>query len=149
MPGPLAHSPADIIATLLPALGVGSAPSESSEVQWSVYASRMPTGPGDCIGVFDTSGRNNGREMVAGEVQQHEGFMVRVRSESHDTGWAKADEVRAALDGVYQRSVSVGGTHYVVHSVTRTSQVIALGTEKESQRCVFTITAVASIRSSN
>lgn len=146
MSGSLAHSPARIIAQLLVALSQGAAPADSAA--WPVYYAREPDTPDSVITVYNTAGRRNGRFMVGGEVQEHPGVQVRVRGADHQDGYTKAKAIATALDeSVSYAGVSVGGTSYRIHAVSRTSDVLDLGKDvPRSNLNIFTVNAVASIR---
>jgi hypothetical protein len=150
MPGTLLYSPADVIRQMFIDLQQGSDPAGNTA--WPVYAADEPSTPDNVITVYDTDGRDDGRTMPDGERQEHHGFQVRVRADDHPTGYAKARAIAVALDqSVTQRSVNLAGgqgTHgYVVWSVSRTSDVLALGKEApDSRRKLFTVNGVAHIR---
>jgi len=146
MSGALDHSPADIVATLLIALGLGQSPTENTPT-WPIFVSREPDTPDSVITVYDTSGRLQGRFQTSGEVQEAFGIQVRVRDASHQDGYAKARAIAVALDeSISQESVTVDAATYTVVDVARTSGVFTLGTESpESKRNIFTINAVASL----
>jgi hypothetical protein len=146
MSGLLAHSPADVIGQLLVALGLGTDPTAGGA--WPVYVSDEPDSPDSCLTVFDTSARDRGRLMATGQRVEMHGFQVRVRSTTHPVGYTKARAVAVALDeDVYQTAVTLGGHVYMVHSVSRSSDVIPLGKElPRSERSIFTINATGTIR---
>jgi len=150
MPGPLAHSPADITRKAMVLLGLGTMPSQQEE--WPIFTALEPASPDNCVTVYDTTGRQSGRTHNDGEVQEHHGIQVRVRAKTHNEGWNKARAIAHTLDtGVYQRSVLVEeyGTPqaYLIHSFSRTSDVAALGRESpESDRRLFTVNYLVSVR---
>lgn len=148
MAGALTHSPADVIRYLLIDEGLGTLPSVSGS--WPVYAANEPDTPDNCITVYHTSNTIHGREMTAGETQEHEGVQIRIRSAGHNTGYVKADTIKRALDtSVSWNTVTISGTDYLVHAVHRTTGVLSLGKDlTNSRRDLFTINAVASLRQS-
>jgi hypothetical protein len=85
--------------------------------------------------------------MVSGEMFSHPGVQVRVRAATHAAGFAKAEAVARALDeDVYDERVTVDGTAYLLHSVSRTADVFALGKDTPtSKRSVFTINALVAL----
>jgi hypothetical protein len=86
---------------------------------------------------------------VDGERAEHHGVMVRVRSASHSSGWAKARAIAVAMDtDVYQEQVLIGSSTYLVHQISRTTDVLDLGAGEapSSKRRVYTVNAVCSIR---
>lgn len=142
----MTDSPADVVRWILVALGVGTDPELGSA--WPVYCSSEPDRPDNSITVYDTDGTDNGRTMVDGKLQRLFGFQVRVRSDSHGTGWTKADAIQTALaESVYQETVTVNGRSYLVHAVSRIGDVLPLGKESPtSKRSLFTLNAGVTVR---
>lgn len=142
----MTHSPADVVRQLLVDLGLGTEPSAAGA--WPVYATGEPASPDAVITVYDTAGTNDGRSMVSGELFGHAGVQVRVRAATHAAGWTKADTVQEALaEDVYQRTVHVGAATYLVHSLNRIGDVLAIGKESPtSKRSVFTLNMVVSVK---
>lgn len=138
------HSPADIIRTLLITLGGGSDPESNSA--WPIFSDREPTAPDESITVYNTEGRFDGRVMT-GEIQGPRGIQVRVRSKTPASGWAKSSLLRTLMaEGIHRDYVTVGAARYLVQSVAKIGNVIALGKESPtSQRNIFTINAVTTI----
>ena len=148
MPGPLNHSPADVLRWALVQHGTVTDPTPATLQAWPCYASAEPDAPDDCATVYDTDGVGHGRDHVTGERQEHHGAQVRVRSATHAAGYAKASAVAAALDtGLYRESVTVGGSNYLLHAATRTTGVISLGADVPgSRRFIFTVNAILAVR---
>lgn len=153
MPNSLDHSPARIVRQLLIDLGLAVAGSYDSSNRytggaWPVTATSEVDAPDNAITVYDTAGRGDGRSMIDGETFSHYGFQVRVRAADHDTGWAKADSIENGLSkSVYQRTVHVGGSTYLVHCVSGIGDVLSIGKETPaSTRRVFTLNALLSVK---
>lgn len=149
MPGILEHSPADIVGQLLVDLNLGSdpeTPGTGTDTDWPISVSTELATPDDAIEVYDTVGRFND-SVQFGEFHELQGFIVRVRSQIHETGYAKAQEIAIALDEtVLDDLVTLDGVVYVVHQTQRTSGVIALGREvPSSKRHLFTVNAVVNV----
>lgn len=153
MPGSLVHSPADILSYLLVSKGVGSTPTLTpTNSDWPIYAHNEPDGPDNCITVFDVQGKKNGRTMVDGEIQEHHGIQVRIRSSLSTDGYTKARVIAIVLDEqIYQEAVSVDASNYCVHSFSRTSDVIPLGKEATtpSKRSIYVINGLIMLRTKN
>lgn len=134
----LAHSPADVVRKMVVDLGLATLPSAGGD--WPAYVSIEPDGQDDVITLYDTDGRDDGRNMY-GERNEHSGVLVRVRSGAHPEGYAKARAIAVALDeSVSWRPVSLGGSSYVVQSASRTTDVMVLGKESlKAQRYLFTV----------
>lgn len=147
MPGLLLHSPADVVRQLLVDLGLGIDYADD-RTDWALFASGEPDLPDNCITVYDTTGLDEGREMVSGERQEHHGLQIRVRSKTQAVGFAKARDISVALDeDVYQETVAVDGDSYLVWAVRRTGDPLFLGKDApNSKRNLFTINATVSLR---
>ena len=161
MPGALNHSPAKIVRDLLVAnapngLALGSDPESAGT--WPVYYSRRTETeestvaaadrtPDNTITVFDSANaRDAGSTMTDGERQEHHGIQIMVRSAKDGTGWAKARAIAVALDAVKLTDgyrVTIGGSTYVIDCFDRTTDVISLGKEPNSNRRLFSINLVA------
>ncbi len=146
----LRHSPAEVVRQLLVDEGLCTdhGPALEAAAPWPAYATNEPDNPDDCVTVFDTQGQDDGRVMSDGQLQQHYGVQVRVRSASHGPvgGWRKAREIRTGLSKeVYRQDVTVtdeDGTasRYMVHALTRIGMVLPIGRDKpSSHRDVYTI----------
>lgn len=148
MPGALNHSPADVIRRLLIALGHGADPPESDVTStWPITVGGDPSVPDRLITLVDTAGKDSGRTMTDGEVQEHHGIQIQVRSPDYQDGYDKAREVAVGLDGVYWRTVSIGSSTYEVQSVGRTGDVVYSGKEfLKTKRALFTINALVMVR---
>lgn len=142
----LSHSPAQIIARLLATLGVGVTGGTVGD--WPIYVSDEPNSPDNAITLYDTSGQNDGRSMIDGEVQEHPGVEVRIRSSTHEIGFAKAAVIAEILAmTIYQNTVVISTNQYLVHSITRKGTINYLGRENPtSKRQLFTINCLAAIR---
>lgn len=143
MPGLLTHSPADILRYLLISKGLGITPTPTpSNSVWPIYADNEPDGPDNCITVFNTTGKKNGRYQVTGQVHEFHGIQIRIRSSISTVGYTKSRAIAITLDeNVLTESVNVSGTVYCVQSFTRTSDVIPLGKEAStpSKRSIHVI----------
>lgn len=148
MSGSLDHSPAEVVCNLLIGLGLGTDPT--ADEAWPIFTTQEPDGPDvpdSVITVYDTAGRQHGRSQVDGEVQEHRGVMIRVRDANHPDGHAKANEIAIALDEtVYQDAVVVGAATYLVHAISRAGSINVLGKEPTSNRNLFTINALVSLK---
>ncbi len=151
MSGSLEHSPEDIIRNLIIDLGHGTAPSAGGS--WPVKVAQEPNEPDSVITVYGTAGVLQGKFQIDGEVQEHYGIQIRVRDARHYSGYGKANDIAVGLDAVLNQVVEVGtdagtggSTNYTVYAVSRRSGPLAIGTEPESKRRIFTINVVCAIR---
>ncbi len=147
MPGPLQHSPADVIAQLIVDQGWGVEYVDDN-TDWPVFASGEPDLPDACITVYDTTGVDQGRVQVTGERQESNGFQVRVRGKVHKVAFAKVREIAVGFDtDVYAATVNLDGVAYRVHSVKRSGDPLFIGKDApRSKRSLFTLNGVVSLR---
>jgi len=141
-------------------MGLGINPEsysqKGSRTQWPVYDSSEPDIPDNVITVYDTTGTEDGRAMVTGELFNHFGIQVRIRSKDHVTGWTKANTLRANLsEAAYQETVTIDGVEYLIHAMSRFSNVLVLGKEVDeeaksgsrvSKRSLFTFNCLVSLK---
>lgn len=145
MSGSLTHSPAQIIAQILVDLGLGTDPDDEDD--WPIYAVSLPDTPDNAMCIYDTQGTMDGSSMIDGEVQEHHGFMVRIRATSHSVGQAKANAVVQGLDkSVRNEVVTLDSSTYLVTQTGRMSGPLNNGPEPTSSRIIFTVNAVAALR---
>lgn len=149
MPGPLTHSPSDIVAQLIIDLGLGSLPNYATNPSWPVFSHNEPDQPDNAITIYDTVGKKNGRTNPDHEIQEHHGIQVRIRSALSDVGYTKARAIAIALDEqVYRESVTIDSTTYCVQCFNRTGDIIAFGkdTPTPSKRFIWTFNGLIMLR---
>ncbi len=147
MSGALDHSPANIVRHLLIQLSLGIEPVAGSTTSWQVFCTGEPSNPDEVITIYGTAAKSFGRLHINGETIEKHGIQVRVRSSSPTVGGDKARAIARALDvSVLRTYVTVDDAQYLVHSITRTSDVLELGKDPDSHRYLFTINAVATLR---
>lgn len=133
MDNPYKHPPSQLIQTLLVSEGLFTNPEDDKD--WGCYISFFPeTQAGAKVGcVFDTSSVKNGRIMRTGEVIEHPGLQIAIRTPDYATGWAKMSDIRFYLDRLLlDKEVIIENTKYNIHSATRTSDILSLGVEQLS-----------------
>ena len=146
----LTASKAEVIQQLLidAALGVVySSVTSNQPTDWRVHVAREPDMPDNAITIYDTAGRIHGRFQATGEVQEHNGVQIRVRSADYDAGNRKIQAIADYLDEtLYQATVTVldsSGTNaqaFSLHSASRVGSVNYLGIDEENQsRYLFTV----------
>ncbi len=143
----LLTSPAFILATYLIGQGLMTDPVDNDE--WPLYVSFMPDSSDvktDCGTLYDIPGTKDGR-LMAGEVIQHFGFQLKIRSSDYNTGWAKAEAIATNLDSVNNNVETVEGEDYQICNVSRVEPIVALGTEAGTkQRRLFTINFLVTVK---
>ncbi len=138
------HSPADILCQMLQDMGLVGLTGAGV---WPAQVSSEPNTPDNTVTLTDTSGIPLGRKMTDGSVVELFGFQVRVRANSHTAAFAKAEEIRQALlKDVYRRGVLLGDSVYVVHAVSGMTNPVNLGTLPDSNRVVFVLNGLATIK---
>lgn len=149
--GELTHSPADIVRYLLIAHGQGTLPVAGSAASWQIWADGEPSTPDSSVTVYNTSGTLDGRSQINGEMFEHYGVQIRVRSVRPDTGWTKIKQIVSVVDEqIYRDTVVIASSEYLVQTITRKGGVLALGKETSvSKRNLFTVNAVVSLRQEN
>lgn len=146
MSGLLDHSPADVVRQLLVDLSLATTPEDGGA--WPAYVGRVPDSPDEAMILTDTAGIDHGRTAPDGVRHEHHGFQIMLRARTHEDGYPKARAVAVALDeDVSLASVVVRSATYLVHTITRTTDVIPLGRESPaSDRRLFTINALVALR---
>lgn len=148
MAGTLQHSPADVLRYLLIDHSMGGLPSGVSNADWSIFVDNEPDSPDNCITVYNSVSKQNGRVMV-GEVCELHGIQVRVRSQISKTGYNKIREIAVEIDeNVIIDTVTIGTATYCVHSFKRTTDIISFGkdTPNQSKRHIHTFNGLLTVR---
>lgn len=148
MSGLLTHSVNEILRRLLINNGQGTLPTANGS--WPIGIERHDT-PDNCVTITETTGRSDGRTMTDGEVIEHPGVQVEVRSAIRNTGFTKAKALATYCDeSIYNSGVTIEGKSYNVINVSRVGVVMSIGRETpESRRELFTFNAVVTIVQTN
>ena len=145
MSGQLDHSPARIIRELLIDLSSGSATSGLSS-DWAVTVGDLPDTPDNVMMIRDSQGILDGRAMVGGLRLIMHGFQVTIRAQDQQSGYLQANDIAVAVDAVWNSTVIIGSSTYLVTAISRTGDVIYVGTDKpQSNLHLFTINARVSL----
>lgn len=139
-------SPAEVIHQLLIDLDLGVFSGDSGD--WQAFVSFLPEEPHDAICVFDTAGVLDGRVMATGEKIVHPGIQIRIRGIDYRQTYKQAHDIALALDIQRRISVAVSSAGiYVVHNISRTSDIVPLGVEMvgDLRRYNFTINAIVTL----
>lgn len=140
MPGLLLHSPAHILSQWIIDSGLGSDGGNYPLTTWPVfYGDRMPDSPDKIINIIDSDGLLGLRIQFDGSRDELHGFSMAVRSPERE-GWAKARQIRVALDQIYMAHVTVEDIIYIIHSSALVSDVVSSGKEPTpTKRSVFNV----------
>lgn len=138
----MTNSPAEIIWQLLVDLA-----DDWGGDDWDLFVNNEPESPDNTITIYDADGLMNARLQHTGEFDENPGIQIRVRSAEYAEGWVIANAIKKVLDeNVYDNVVAVeGGGDFVVETFNRSTNVLSIGHESESQRWVFTLNGTAVI----
>ncbi len=128
-------------------LGAGTLPSAASA--WPIGLGQSSDKPDNAIVIFNTTGKNEGRRQDDGQMQERYGVQILIRSGSEATGYSKANEIAALLDGSTNNvfNIAIDSSNYTVYGVDRTGTINTLGkNEPLSNRNHFTINATIALR---
>ena len=130
------NTPAQVIVAYLIENGYFATPTNNAT--WPLYTGHMPEENKNLACAYDTQGFLDGTILRTGEVIEHYGFQIIIRSKDYDTGWIKGNEIALHLDGIKDQSVSIDSDDYVIENVMRTSAVIFIGAD-EKRRFEFSL----------
>lgn len=138
----LQHSPAHILAAYLR----GLEPQTTPPTAWSIFVSHLPDQPANAVCVYDTEGRIDGRLQSTGDVCEHPGAQVLVRSTAFTPGWRKAVALKAILESVLRTAVTLDdGARYTLHAIQRRSGVLPIGQDPDTRLEMFTINVLLAL----
>jgi len=138
----LLQTPAAILAAYIIDQGIGSMTDPADDLDWPLYIAFTPDNDNtktDLGVVYDTTGLKDGRLMVSGEVVEHQGVQIKIRSRTHLDGWNKLDAISRSLDAVFNDTVIIGANEFLIQNIKRSGLIIPLGVEKGTKnRRLFT-----------
>lgn len=139
------HSPAGITAQLVRDLSLGTDPADS--LAWPVFVGSEPDTPDNCITVYDTPGRTEGRIQVTGEIPKKHGIQVRVRGSGFTVAEDKIYAIQQAFEETVRRDVVLyRSNNYIVHAITNSSPVSNLGRATgSSRRFIYTLNSIVTV----
>lgn len=136
----LQNSPAEILRAYLVTAGLVVL---SPDTDWYAYVSNLPNNPDNAVVLYDTEPMRDGK-FNTGEIVQHYGVEVLVRSRDWSVGWAKINAIAGVIDTVKRTLVVCDGNNYMVQAITRTSGPTDLGEESvgTKRRRVFSLNMI-------
>lgn len=138
----LSNSPSEIISQLLIDLSLAT-----DADTWPVFADFAPESPDNLVSVFTTPSRLQGKDHVIGDVAEHMGFQISVRSGSFSSGDQKARNIAASFDIQKNVTVTYSGSSYILSSITRRSGILnPTRNVEDSRRNLFTFNCTTTIR---
>ena len=143
----LTHDPADILRYLLIDGSQGANPIPTGS-NWPIYSAVELDSPDNVITTYNTTGKVQGRIQHSGQFVEKPGVMIRIRAATHQVGYAKGKSIEAFLDtGVYKDIVTIGGSVYEVHAISRSGNLIFAGRDSSSsKRFLFTHNVTVTLR---
>lgn len=109
---------------------------------WVCYTNGMPDKPDNCVALFDGTPKLDGRIMRTGEVVRHPGLIVRIRAVDYDTGFNFGQLLIGYFDeviGLTPALVTLDSVTYNIRNVSRKTDLVPLGEEKNTRRQIFTL----------
>jgi len=140
------HTTAQILTKYL--MGKGIIETPSKQAIWPGFISHLPGGKDvqQAVALSDTQGMNDGRIMRTGEVIEHPGLQIRVRSRDFETSFQKATEAADSLSSVIRQSVTMkDNTSYLINNVSRFSSILPMGVEPETRLFLCSVNFTATI----
>ena len=140
------YTTAQIITKYL--IGEGIIESPTKLAIWPGYISHLPGGKSvqQAVALSDTQGVNNGRIMKTGEVIEHPGLQIRVRSRDFETSFKKATEAADKLSTTIRETVTMNdGSKYLINNVSRFSSILPMGVEPETRLFLCSVNFTATI----
>lgn len=116
---------------------------------WPLYTSFLPDGDNvksNSGAVYDTTGIKDGR-LMTGEVPQHPGTQLKIRSKSYEVGYIKIEDIASALEEVVGETIVMDTGIYLLSNISRTSPVISLGLDgSDKRRFLFTVNFLMTVK---
>jgi hypothetical protein len=120
-----------------------------AEPDWKgTYGGGMGTTPDQAVSISDTVPIVHGSDMRGGLYLKNPGVQVMVRClpELYDEGHAKGAAIEEALEKAANRPVTVAGQDFVLQSFEVSTGLWNFGTEKETNRELFSVNGTCVIR---
>ncbi len=142
MPNKQDHSTADVIRWALINNLLGTDPADAGS--WPIHVNVLPDDPSNVIVVNDTVGKIEAYIQTNGEVVDYPGIQVIVRSDTEQVGLTKIYSIANEIDTIFKNStLTISGSTYTIHTITRTTNILALGYENpQTKRNLFSTNAI-------
>ena len=93
----------------------------------------------------DSEGFMDGR-LMTGEVIDHPGIQIRVRSRNYQTGFQKISKVAKNLSELSNFPVVMpSGLSYTIHNVSRVSSILPMGIEPGTRLFLFSVNFLVTV----
>lgn len=152
MSGPLSHSVSQIIRQLLIDLGHGA----DGGTTWPVYETQAPNAPDNLITVHDSAGRDRGRFLFTGDIQETHGIQIDVRASVAQLARTRADQIKFGLSQNSHLAVvtvtddeeaGTGNQSYTIYNVKWVSGPL-FRPEEDTNRKLFSANFLITVRES-
>ena len=132
----LLNSPSAVIAEYITAT-IQSFTDPDAQGSWPLFISHLPDSPDEAAVIKDSPGILDGRLMDSGEVIQHFGLQIRLRSNDSEEGWKKIEALALELDGTAANTLVIKNeTTYSIQNLSRSTPIIPLDREVDKKRRV-------------
>ena len=112
---------------------------------WRSTFSKTTDDPANFVTVYDAAGVIDGRYMETGEMVEHYGIQIRVRSLKYKDGYTKAKELLKAMTQEMIHVPVIQDGSYMIESFTQTSSILSIGTDEKNRRENFTFNGIVTI----
>lgn len=127
------YSPAQVTRAFLVGVGLGGYPQTMGAAIWPIYVANLPYDVDNAVVIHNTVGLIDGRIMRTGEVTEHPGIQLKVRSTDYEIGWAQAKAMTVAMDAALRAQVLMKDLSYrYVQNFNRKSNILELDEEIQS-----------------
>jgi hypothetical protein len=156
------HGPEEVVAKLLIDKGLatdpapwrswvpnkkGISPPSDPTSAWPVFTAVEPAFPDNVITCYEAEPQIDAKIMVTGEIQTHWGITVRVRGQTYSIARQKAEDIRWDFnENLLMRTVTIGTTQYLVHSIPRVVRVRPILETPTSKRWFCNLNCLAVIQ---
>lgn len=141
----------DAISSIIRQLLLDLSLAGETNGSWPIFIAMLPDQPNNSLGVYDTSGKIDGRMMRTGEQIEHPGCQILVRANDYEEGMSKAKAIASALDSQMNQIVELASDRvYKIVSISRPAPILPLGIgDDDRQRFHFSINALLTVRQLN
>ena len=129
-------SPALILSEyIINTLGLMTNPTASG--LWPLYTSYLPDSDdveSNAGAIIGKEGFLDGRLMKTGEVINHPGLQLKIRSLTNEIGYVKIESIGLGLDQVAGNNIIIDGSTFEILNIKKVTDIISLGLEEGTNR---------------
>lgn len=132
--------------------------STDPAADWFPFLAFLPEGTpakDRAISVTDYSGLPDGRILRTGEVIEHPGIQIRVRSRRYEEGYSKIKAIQTTMDAILRRLVQIKDDKgdvletWLVVSASRTSGIMPMGYDPKGKTYHLSINYTVTVEQIN